>query len=86
MKVAILIPPEIQDRRVVPLHDKVELYRNCIFENRRVTSLFRVICEIVRSTKNLSIIIRNEFIVFRIRINEMIKYHVIFQYDTRALK
>lgn len=86
MKVAILIPPEIQDRRAMPLHDKVELYRNCIFENRRATSLFRAIFEIVRSTNSISIIIRNEFNVFRNRINEMVKYQDIFQGHARALK
>jgi hypothetical protein len=84
--VTMMIPPGIQDRRAMPLHVKVELFRSGIFENRRVTSLFRAIFEIVRSTKSISINIRNEFNVFRNRINEMIKYHVIFQYDARALK
>ena len=70
----------------MPLHVKVELFRIGIFENRRFTSLFRVIFEIVRSTDGNNIIIRNEFNVFRNRINEMIKYQDIFQGLARALK
>jgi hypothetical protein len=51
-----------------------------------VTSLFRALFEFVRSKESVSIIIRNEFIVFRNRINEMIKYQDIFQGVARALK
>lgn len=49
-------------------------------------SLFIAIFEFVRSMDSVIVNIRNEFNVFRNRINEMIKYQDIFQGVARALK
>jgi hypothetical protein len=70
----------------MPLHVKVELFCSGIFENRMAASLFIAIFEFVRSMDNDIVNIRNEFNVFRNRINEMIKYQDIFQGVARALK
>jgi hypothetical protein len=78
-----MIPPGIQDGQAKSMLRQDEIFQSHIRESKGDIINSEGFSKTVETTDNKIVSIRNEFNVFRIRINETIKYLDIFQGITR---